>query len=337
MNFPFSVIAGRTVHRLVHGNVPEVIEVVKRGYIAHGQQQTLNPNSYFLLFPQKPNSRIIALPAYVGGDVNVAGIKWIGSFPDNVKKGFPRASAVLILNDFESGYPFACLEASIISAARTAGSAVLAAQLLNGGKRSVRSVGIVGTGLIARYVYQFLRASGWELGALHLHDLGPGESERFRDHLPDPSAHPEIRIHAEVSSLMRESELVVLATTAPKPYLTDPALIAHNPIVLNLSLRDVAPALILESFNVVDDVGHVMNAGTSPHLTEQQVGNRDFVTGSLPELIAGRCQVDRSKPIIFSPFGLGVLDLAVGRWVYDRARAENDALEVPDFFFELTR
>lgn len=336
MNFPFSVITGKTVHRLIHGNVPEVIDIVARAYLAHDRKETLNPNSYFLLFPQKPNSRIIALPAYVGDDFKVAGIKWIGSFPDNVQKGFPRASAVLILNDFDTGYPFACLEASIISAARTSGSAVLAAQHLNGGSRKVKSVGIVGAGLIARYVYQFLRSNGWEFDTLHLHDLGPGEAERFRDHLPDPQAH-EVQIHKDAASLMRASELVVLATTAAKPYLTDPALIAHNPIVLNLSLRDLAPALLLQSYNVVDDVGHVMNAQTSPHLTEQQTGNRDFVTGTLPELMTGRCRVDRTRPIIFSPFGLGVLDLAVGKWIYDRAQKEEASVDVPDFFFELTR
>ena len=30
---------------------------------------------------------------------------------DNVAAGIPRASAVLILNDHDTGYPFACMEA----------------------------------------------------------------------------------------------------------------------------------------------------------------------------------------------------------------------------------
>ena len=80
-----------------------------------------------------------------------------------------------------------------------------------------------------------------------------------------------------------------------------------------------------------------MKAGTSPHLAEQASGGRDFVTGTLAQLIRGVCAVDRSKPIIFSPFGLGVLDLAIGKWVYDVARARGEHLPVDDFFYEMKR
>jgi ornithine cyclodeaminase len=130
---------------------------------------------------------------------------------------------------------------------------------------------------------------------------------------------------------------VLFATTAAAPHVLDPDLFAHAPIVLHLSLRDLSPEILLRSYNVVDDVDHVMKADTSPHLLQQQVHHRRFVTGTLPELMMGQCAVDRSKPTIFSPFGLGVLDLAVGKWVYDRAVAAGQDLRLPDFFYELSR
>ena len=104
-----------------------MIDVVGRTYLLHHDRQSVNPDSYFLRFPTKPDARVIALPAYLGGDVDTIGIKWIASFPGNVQRGMPRASAVLLLNDYETGYPVACLEAAAISAARTAASAALAA------------------------------------------------------------------------------------------------------------------------------------------------------------------------------------------------------------------
>ena len=44
-----------------------------------------------------------------------------------------------------------------------------------------------------------------------------------------------------------------------------------------------------------------------------------------------------SKPTIFSPFGLGVLDLAVGQWVYTKAVAAGQDLRLTDFFFDMER
>ena len=105
------------------------MELVEATYRLHGAGDSVNPPSYFLRFPDRPTARIIALPASIGGQVRVDGLKWISSFPDNVAAGIPRASAVLILNDHDTGYPFACLESSIISATRTAASAALGRRL----------------------------------------------------------------------------------------------------------------------------------------------------------------------------------------------------------------
>jgi hypothetical protein len=63
---------------------------------------------------------------------------------------------VLILNDHDTGYPFAVLESSIISATRTAESAALAADRLSRGRIRPTRVGFIGTGLIARYIHAFL-------------------------------------------------------------------------------------------------------------------------------------------------------------------------------------
>ena len=45
--------------------------------------------------------------------------------------------------------------------------------------------------------------------------------------------------------MLRSSDLIVLTTVAGTPYIQDASLLAHNPIVLNISLRDLAPQLLL--------------------------------------------------------------------------------------------
>ena len=337
MQFELSIINGKTVSDVIRADPEKCIEVVRAAYLAHANGWSVNPDSYFLRFSDKPDCRIIALPAYLGDGFHVAGLKWIASFPGNVQRGFPRASAVLVLNRHDTGYPFAILESSIISAARTAASAILAAYWLSGRSRRAHSLGIVGTGFIARYVYEFLIDTGWAIEEVRLYDRLPLESEKFRNTACRLERHRTITIVPDVAQLVRACDLIVFTTVASTPHITDVALFDHSPLVLHISLRDLAPEILLRSQNVVDDVEHVMKANTSPHLAEQQTGSRSFVTGTLADIMLERRSVDRSRPIIFSPFGMGILDLAVGKWVYDQAVAAGQDLRLSDFFYEVVR
>src|SRR2546426_6674182 len=336
-NFELSIIKGKTVFDLVQAHRAECIQVIQDAYLAHAEGKSVNPDSYFLRFPDKPSARIIALPAYLGTGFDVAGLKWIASYPDNVQRGFPRASAVLVLNSYDTGYPFAILESSIISASRTAASAALAAYWLSGRSRRAHALGIVGTGFIARYVYEFLIDTGWEIEEVRLYDHSPLESEKFRNTACHLEQHRTVTVVPDVAQLVRACDLILFTTVASTPHIADASLFEHNPLVLHISLRDLAPAILLESQNVVDDVEHVMKANTSPHLAEQKTGNRSFVTGTLADIMTGRRSVNRSRPIIFSPFGMGILDLAVGKWVYDQAVAAGQDQRLSDFFYETVR
>lgn len=335
--FPFSIVGGETIYRLVHEDLMGCIDVVRRAYLAHAEGRSVNPPSFFLRFQDRPNARIIALPTHLSDPWDVSGIKWIASYPDNISKGYPRASAVLIINNHDDGYPLACLEASIISAARTAASAVLAAHHLVEVGHHVRALGIVGTGFIARYVYRFLVGTGWEIDHVHLYDRALAESRRFAAQVCEPGRHDVISVAPDISSLLKNCDLILFATVAASPHVADPADFTRRPVILHLSLRDLAPELLLQSCNLVDDVDHVMQAETSLHLAERLTGRRDFVTGTLAQVILGECQVDHSRTVVFSPFGLGALDLAVGKWVYDRACEVGERLVVDDFFYDLER
>jgi ornithine cyclodeaminase len=334
----FSVIPGAQVHSVTHGREEEVIRVVEAAYRLHGEGATVNPDSYFLTFPQRPSARIIALPASVRGDVDVHGIKWISSFPENVAEGLPRASAVLILNDTRTGYPFACLESSIISAARTAASAALAAARIarsRGGGMPTR-VGFFGTGLIARYIHRYLAAHGFDFTDIGVHDLSAAHAQEFKGYLQRTETG-EITLYDKPEDVVRSSDLIVFATIAGEPHVTDPAWFDHNPLVLHISLRDVSTDVILASCNVTDDVEHSMKANTSLHLTEQRVGHRDFVAGTLYDVLTESISCPADRPVIFSPFGLGVLDLAVARHVHEALAGDGALHTVPDFFSELKR
>ncbi len=333
---PFAVISGAQVQQALQGSEKQVVELVEATYRLHGAGDSVNPPSYFLRFPDRPTSRIIALPASIGGQVRVDGLKWISSFPENVAAGIPRASAVLILNDHDTGYPFAVLESSIISATRTAASAALAADWLSRGRNRPTRIGFVGTGLINRYVHTFLAGTGWSFDEIGLYDLSADSAAGFGGYL-DRAGADRVRVHGSPEELIRSSDLVVFATVAGSPHVHELSWFAHNPLVLHVSLRDLSPDVVLGSANIVDDVEHCLKADTSPHLAEQRTGNRDFITGTLDDVMSGRVSLPTDRPVVFSPFGLGVLDLAVGKHVYDTVARSGDLQVIDGFFHDLKR
>jgi N-[(2S)-2-amino-2-carboxyethyl]-L-glutamate dehydrogenase len=334
---PFAVISGAQVQHALAGREKQIVELVEATYRLHGAGDSVNPPSYFLRFPDRPSSRIIALPASIGGQVRVDGLKWISSFPENVAAGIPRASAVLILNDRDTGYPFACLECSIISATRTAASAALAADWLSRDRPRPARAGFFGVGLIARYIHTFLTRTGWSFDEIGVHDLSAESAAGFRGYLEHSGTASRITVHERAEQLIRSSDLVVFATVAGQPHVSDPSWFDHNPLVLHVSLRDLAPEIVLASTNIVDDIEHCLKANTSPHLAEQLTGNREFLHGTLDDVMAGRVTVPTDRPVVFSPFGLGVLDLAVGKYVYDEVVRAGELHVIEDFFHELRR
>ena len=329
----FRVVPGNRVSAILDRSRDDVLRIVADAYVAHERDLSVCPDSYFLRFPDKPNARVAALPCYLGGNVDAIGMKWIASFPDNVRHGLPRAAAVLLLNDYTTGYPFACLEAAGISAARTAASAAIAGARLLGRSEPVR-VSFVGAGVIARNIADYLQVSGVRFADILVHDRDDVSAGHLVAYLAGRSGRRPLQGSLE-DALARD--LVVLATTAASPYVPASTELRPGQVVLNISLRDLAPELLLSSNNIVDDVDHCLKAQTSPHLAEQLSGGRDFITGTLGALLQGDVGLDPAKPTVFSPFGLGILDLAVGHHVFNEALRQGGAIDIPDFFGETGR
>src|SRR5207247_1068158 len=163
------VLSGSDVRAMLAGREAELVETVRAAYQCHAEGQSALPHSTFLYLPKGARGRIIALPAYLGGGFDVAGIKWISSFPSNHDLGLDRASAVVILNSPTTGRPEALLEGSTISAKRTAASAALAARCL-AREHDVARVGLIGCGLINREIARFLLAEFPAIETLAIYD-----------------------------------------------------------------------------------------------------------------------------------------------------------------------
>jgi N-[(2S)-2-amino-2-carboxyethyl]-L-glutamate dehydrogenase len=195
---------------------------------------------------------------------------------------------------------------------------------------------VIGTGLIARATFDWLLFRSWKFQKVSLYDLDTNEAARFSSWLR--SEHDvRAEIKERVEDAVSGASLVLFTTTAPEPHIADEELLEHSPTILHLSLRDIGVKLVLASQNIVDDVDHCLKARTSLHLAEMATGNRNFVSGTLVDVMEKRVKMDRDRARIFSPFGLGVLDIALGNLVFEAALSSKAALPIPDFFSNSVR
>ena len=325
------IIRGPEITKILAGREREVIDSVRQAYLLHDEEKTVLPHSSFLRWPGRAAGRIIALPAYLGGPEPVAGLKWISSFPSNHNLGLPRASAVIVLNSTETGVPEAILEGSAISAARTAASAALAADAL---KATPERIGLIGCGLIGRETLSFLRHyhphSNWDV---RLFDLEKRRAAALADYCQNAYAPVTAKVASSSTEVLATCSLVILATTAATPYIDDLSSVRTGATLLHISLRDLAPEVILGCRNIVDDVEHVSREKTSIHLAQMLKGDVGYIDGTLADVLRGRVPPRRSPNdvVVFSPFGLGILDLAVAQMVAGVAQSEGLGVVIESF------
>ena len=327
------LLNGNQILSLLTGLESEIIDRVRQAYVAHANRDDSLPHSSFLRFPNDQRNRIIALPAYLGGGFQVAGIKWVSSFPGNHIEGIDRASAVTILNSTSTGRAEAILEGSVISAKRTASSAALAAQVLRIGREPSR-IGIIGCGLINFEITRFLLSVFPGVRRITLFDLDSQSAERFKEKGLKDFPDLEIEIARKREDLFVSCELISFATTAITPHVYDLSMCRPDTTIIHISLRDLSPEIILASVNVVDDADHVCRADTSIHLAEKLVGNRSFISSEIGEILMGKKEPVQSgsRITIFSPFGLGILDLAVSKLVFELAVTNGIGQVISSFF-----
>lgn len=326
------VLRGDEVCSLLSGREREIIELTSNAYVAHGEGLSALPHSLFLRLPGEQQNRIIALPAYLGLTNEIAGLKWVSSFPQNLALGLDRASAVVILNSPQTGRPEVLLEGSLISAKRTAASAALAAKHLQTAEK-IDCLGIIGCGLINFEIVRFLMSLFSEVQDLIIFDVVPSRARQFQLKCQSLYDGIHLRVAEDSNEVLRAASLISLATTAIEPHIFDLSPCLPGSTILHVSLRDLAAEAILACDNVVDDIDHICRAQTSVHLAEQLLGHRGFIRCTLADILAGKAPARRDDESIavFSPFGLGILDIALAKFITDLGRQQGKGTLITSF------
>ncbi|WP_328912421.1 MULTISPECIES: 2,3-diaminopropionate biosynthesis protein SbnB [unclassified Streptomyces] len=326
------VLARDQVASCLEGRSGDVLAAVRSAYEAHAAGATSVPLSAFLAVPSDPSARIVGMPAYLDAGEEVAGVKWSSSFPGNVRVGKDRASSVIVLNSPADGRATTLMEASAVNVHRTGASAALAATALHG-EQAPEVVGAIGCGPINLSIVRYLQAVYSPVHRLLVFDVIGERARVFAEQVHTFAPDLTVEAAASAEEVLRAAPLVSIATNTRAPHLTDLSGCPAGATLLHMSVRDILPEEIGRYDNVVDDVDHVLRVNTSLHLLEQRRGHREFIRTTLGEVLRGDAPARRrsGELLVYSQFGLGILDLAVAELVRVTAEKAGLGTLVPGF------
>src|SRR5829696_8314578 len=128
-----------------------------------------------------PDAFIHAMPAYIPA-MRSAGIKWVSGYPENFRRGLPYITGLMILNDVETGIPYAVMDCAWITAMRTGAASALAAKYL--ARPESETVGILACGVQGRTNLEAL-ACLFPIRQVYAYDVLPEVQEKFVDEMKD--------------------------------------------------------------------------------------------------------------------------------------------------------
>lgn len=304
-------------------DMPKVIDIVEKVLALHSEGKVNLPSKVVLDLGERERGRINAMPAYLKGDFDICGIKWIAGFPPNpIKYGIPRAHAIIILNDSGTGAPLAIMDGTYISAMRTGAVTGVGAKYL--AKPDSEVAGIIGCGVQAKTQIMAIKAAIPSVAVLKGYDIRAEASNKL---IKWASEELDIKGETVVSpqEAVEDSDIIVTATVADYPIVKDSWLKKGCFFAHVGSYQEEEEEVIFNADKVIVDLWHeVLHRGTPLLAKLFNTGriSEKRIYANIGEIIEGKKQGRSSKEerIFFSPLGLGSEDVALASFVYKEAK-----------------
>jgi ornithine cyclodeaminase/alanine dehydrogenase-like protein (mu-crystallin family) len=279
----------------------------------------------FVVKPEDEPSLIGLMPAHRAGDSPLYSLKTVCVFPDNPQRGLDAHQGTVTLFDGETGEVRALMNASAITAIRTAAVSAVATRLL--AREDARELGVLGSGVQARSHLEALRLVR-DFERVRIFSPTAGHARALAD-----EAGAEVAGSAEEA--VREADVVVTATSSVKPVLERGWLKdgAHVNVVGGRppQMRELDTATIADSAFYVDRRESAENeAFDYRDALESGAIDPGHIRGEIGEVLIGAAP-GRQAPeelTVFRSLGLAVEDLAAAEYVVRRARETGIGTEV---------
>jgi ornithine cyclodeaminase len=303
-------------------DMPQTMAAVEKVFHLLDDGECIEPQAPLIHWNGIHKRRISMHPAYIGGDVQVAGIKWIPSNPENpTKRNMPRSNAITILNDPETGFPLAIMDGTAISAMRTGAVVGVGAKYL--ARADAEVVGLIGSGVINRTQLMALHVALPRIRQVKLFDIAPEKAQAFAAEMGEKLGL-EIEIVDSARAAVEDSDVIAPATNVgPEDRYIQAEWIKEGALLANLSVNDYTFGAVLACDKIVVDNKKQLNIPTAilTDMVAENLVDPDGIT-ELGAIINGKAagRTNDEERIFFSPLGMGIEDLINAHRVYHEAR-----------------
>lgn len=318
---------------------------------SHGAQVIFPDDPQFEGMPKNADDRrFMAMPAYLGGKYQMAGMKWYGSNCENKASGLPRSILMMMLNDKDTGAPLALMSANLVSCYRTGAIPGVGAKYL--ARKDSETVTIIGPGVMGRTCLLAFLSVCPKITTVKVKGRGLRSLHAFEKFVKKECPQiQQVIVCDSMEEAVKDSDIICVTSTAPVkeidfPYIAEDWVKKGALICLPSAARFDDDFLINRCKKVVDnyklyeawaeefpypsyEMVQIIGSKFTDYLHEGRIQREDIV--DIADIInkkhPGRESDD--EIIVYSVGGMPVEDIAWGGTVYRNALKEGIGVELP--------
>lgn len=318
---------------------------------SHGAQVIFPDDPQFDGMPKNADDRrFMAMPAYLGGKYQMAGMKWYGSNCENKASGLPRSILMMMLNDKDTGAPLALMSANLVSCYRTGAIPGVGAKYL--ARKDSETVTIIGPGVMGRTCLLAFLSVCPKITTVKVKGRGLRSLHAFEEFVKKECPQiQQVIVCDSMEEAVKDSDIICVTSTAPVkeidfPYIAEDWVKKGALICLPSAARFDDDFLINRCKKVVDnyklyeawaeefpypsyEMVQIIGSKFTDYLHEGRIQREDIV--DIADIInkkhPGRESDD--EIIVYSVGGMPVEDIAWGGTVYRNALKEGIGVELP--------
>ncbi|MGI5888306.1 MAG: ornithine cyclodeaminase family protein [Oscillospiraceae bacterium] len=323
---------------MLHTTNPEILflqqeEVIKAGLLDMKQILAVTEKTYeymgkgLIKNPPKCRTRIPddehwtsffnSMPCYIGGDINIAGIKWAAESKKNAHTpGIPYGIDITILSDPETVLPFCILDGTLVTAMRTSAVGGLLAKF--SAPSNTETVTLVGAGVIGRTMIMSVCEALPTVKTIYLCDLDVPKAEKVAAESPYKDKVKIIPTGDSKGSALK-SQLIITETTTSKP-IVDTSWLTPGCAVISMASNEIDLDVVRKSDVICIDYWDQMITYKGKAVTQLydlgELGHDDVA--ELGDLVLGRKKgrTSDSQTVFATSMGIGALDIMIGYQLY---------------------